>query len=121
MKETVERELKLSAAEGFVLPELGGHPLPSRTFVSTYHDTEDLVLARHGVTFRHRVEDGTGLWQLKLPKGFARIELEQRRPAGPPAGGDARAARRAAPRPRRSCRSRACAPGARASARGVRR
>ena len=82
MKETVERELKLSAAEGFVLPELGGHPLPSRTFVSTYHDTEELVLARHGVTFRHRVEDGTGLWQLKLPKGFARIELEQ---AGPPA------------------------------------
>ena len=29
----------------------------------------DLRLARHGVTFRHRVEDGAGLWQLKLPRG----------------------------------------------------
>ncbi|MGI8974566.1 MAG: CHAD domain-containing protein [Gaiella sp.] len=83
MKETVERELKLSPGEGFVMPELGGEPLPPRTFVSTYHDTPDLVLARHGVTFRHRVEDGAGLWQLKLPKGGAtRIELEL---AGPPA------------------------------------
>lgn len=83
MKETVEREIKLAPGEGFVMPELGGQVLPTRTFVSTYHDTPDLVLARHGVTFRHRVEDGAGLWQLKLPKGGAtRIELEQ---AGPPA------------------------------------
>lgn len=83
MKETVEREIKLAPGEGFVMPELGGQVLPTRTFVSTYHDTPDLVLARHGVTFRHRVEDGAGVWQLKLPKGGAtRIELEQ---AGPPA------------------------------------
>ena len=82
MKETVERELKLEPGEGFVLPELGGEALPTRVFISTYHDTPDLVLARHGVTFRHRSEDGTGVWQLKLPKGAARIELEQ---VGPPA------------------------------------
>lgn len=82
MKEIVERELKLEPGEGFVLPELGGEPLPTRVFVSTYHDTPDLVLARNGVTFRHRSEDGTSLWQLKLPKGAARIELEQ---GGPPA------------------------------------
>jgi CHAD domain-containing protein len=82
MKESLERELKLAPGEGFVMPELGGARLPSRTFVSTYHDTPDLVLARHGVTLRHRVEDGAGVWQLKLPKGAARIELEQ---AGPPA------------------------------------
>jgi CHAD domain-containing protein len=82
VKQHLERELKLTAKEGFVMPELGGRPLPSRTFVSTYHDTDDLALARHGVTFRHRVEDGAGLWQLKLPKGIARIELEQ---SGPPA------------------------------------
>lgn len=82
MKQTLERELKLAPGAGFVMPELGGTRLPSRTFVSTYHDTPDLVLARHGVTFRHRVEDGAGVWQLKLPKGAARIELEQ---AGPPA------------------------------------
>src|SRR5687767_4139985 len=82
MKETLERELKLEPGEGFVLPELGGEPLPSRMFVSTYHDTPDLVLARHGITFRRRVEDGAGVWQLKLPHGAARVELEQ---AGPPA------------------------------------
>ncbi len=82
MRETVEREVKLTPGEGFVLPELGGEPQPTRVFVSTYHDTDDLVLARHGVTLRHRVEDGTGLWQLKLPRGADRAELEQ---PGPPA------------------------------------
>ena len=82
MKETVEREVKLVPKSGFVMPELGGEELPLRTFVSTYHDLPDLVLARHGITFRHRVEDGSGLWQLKIPHGAARIELEL---AGPPA------------------------------------
>ena len=82
MRETVERELKLEPGEGFVLPELGGESQPTRVFVSTYHDTPDLALARHGLTLRHRVEHGTGLWQLKLPRGLARAELEQ---AGPPA------------------------------------
>jgi CHAD domain-containing protein len=37
---------------------------------------------RNGITLRHRLEDGTGLWQLKLPRGASRIELEV---AGPPA------------------------------------
>jgi len=82
MKETLEREIKLTPGDGFVLPELGGRRLPTRVFISTYHDTPDLRLARHGVTFRHRVEDGAGLWQLKLPKDAARLELEL---AGPPA------------------------------------
>ncbi len=86
MRETLEREIKLAPREGFVLPELGGERLPTRLFVSTYHDTRDLRLARHGVTFRHRVEDGVGLWQLKLPRGAARIELElPGAPAHPPA------------------------------------
>ena len=82
MKETLEREIKLSPEEGFVLPELGGRRLPTRVFISTYHDTPDLRLARNGVTFRHRVEDGSGLWQLKLPRDAARLELEL---PGPPA------------------------------------
>jgi CHAD domain-containing protein/8-oxo-dGTP pyrophosphatase MutT (NUDIX family) len=42
-----------------------------------------MSLARHGITFRHRIEDGAGVWQLKLPRaGDARVELER---AGPPA------------------------------------
>jgi CHAD domain-containing protein len=81
VRETVERELKLAPGVGFVLPALG-EPIPTRVFVSTYHDTTDLRLARHGITFRHRLEDGSGLWQLKLPHGEHRIELEQ---PGPPA------------------------------------
>ncbi|MBA3374941.1 MAG: CYTH and CHAD domain-containing protein [Actinobacteria bacterium] len=81
MRQHVEREVKLVPGEGFKLPALG-RELPRRVFVSTYHDTSDLRLARHGVTFRYRTEDGTGVWQLKLPRGDARLELEQ---AGPPA------------------------------------
>jgi CHAD domain-containing protein len=81
MRETVEREVKLVPGEGFELPPLG-QPQPARDFVSTYYDTETLRLARHGITFRHRMEDGTGLWQLKLPRGDARAELEE---PGPPA------------------------------------
>ena len=76
MRETLEREIKLAPGEGFVFPELMGERLPGRVFISTYHDTEDLRLAPFGVTLRHRVEDGTGLWQLKLPRGSARLELE---------------------------------------------
>ena len=76
MRATLEREIKLAPGEGFVFPELMGERLPGRVFISTYHDTEDLRLAPYGVTLRHRVEDGTGLWQLKLPRGSARLELE---------------------------------------------
>jgi CHAD domain-containing protein len=81
MAENIEREVKLVPGEGFQLPTLG-EPQPTRDFVSTYLDTADLRLARHGVTLRHRVEDGTGVWQLKVPRGEHRVELEE---PGPPA------------------------------------
>ena len=61
MKQTLEREVKLAPGDGFVLPELGGESQPTRVFTSTYHDTEDLVLARHGVTLRYRLESGAGV------------------------------------------------------------
>jgi CHAD domain-containing protein len=78
MRTNVERELKLDVDAGFVLPELGGEELPPRSFVSTYHDTPDHSLARAGITLRRRVEDGTSLWQLKLPRSDgARSELEE--------------------------------------------
>ena len=81
IKETLERELKLTAGEAFRLPELGGEAIVPRLFVSTYHDSSDHRLARRGITLRHRVENGVGLWQLKLPAGAARLELEE---PGPP-------------------------------------
>jgi CHAD domain-containing protein len=81
MRSTVEREVKLVPGEGLRLSAFGAE-LPPREFTSTYHDTPGLRLARHGVTLRHRVEGGAGLWQLKLPRGAARIELEE---PGPPA------------------------------------
>src|SRR5262245_20681459 len=84
MRHTVERELKLVPGEDFVLADLGD-PLPPRSFQSTYHDTSDLRLARHSITLRRRTEDGTGLWQLKIPSGAARIELEEAGGATPPA------------------------------------
>ena len=85
MREHVERELKLVPGEGFRLADLG-EPLPPRVFDSTYHDTSDLRLAWHGITLRHRAEDGSRLWQLKIPTGAARIELELAgSPARPPA------------------------------------
>lgn len=83
IRETVEREVKLRAGEEFELPELGGETLEPRLFISTYHDTADHRLARRGVTLRHRLENGKGLWQLKLPRGCARLELEA---PGPPGG-----------------------------------
>jgi CHAD domain-containing protein len=77
IRQTVERELKLRASGNFRFPELGGEAIEPREFVSTYHDTTDHRLARRGVTLRHRLENGDGRWQLKLPQGRARLELEQ--------------------------------------------
>jgi CHAD domain-containing protein len=77
----LERELKLDADPGFVLPDLDGEPLAPRVFTSTYYDTADRRLLRSGVTLRRRVENRAGLWQLKLPSAEGRYELEA--PGGP--------------------------------------
>jgi inorganic triphosphatase YgiF len=82
-RQTRERELKLEADDGFALPAIGGEPLDERLFTSTYYDSEDRRLARRGVTLRRRLENGSNLWQLKLPRGAARLEVEV---AGGPAG-----------------------------------
>src|SRR5262245_5316011 len=81
VRETLERELKFGVEGAFRLPDLPGEPLDPRLFTSTYFDTADLRLARVGATLRRRVENGEGLWQLKLPRGAARAELEL--PGGP--------------------------------------
>ncbi|HEY7179218.1 MAG TPA: CYTH and CHAD domain-containing protein [Gaiella sp.] len=80
LRESLETELKLSTGERFAMPDLGGEALASRVFVSTYHDTPDHRLARSGLTLRHRLENGRGRWQLKLPSGTSRREIEEEGP-----------------------------------------
>jgi CHAD domain-containing protein len=75
VKETLERELKLSVEPGFELPPLPVETTPKR-LRAIYYDTSDLRLARHGVTLRRRSEEGRDRWQLKLPTHEARLELE---------------------------------------------
>lgn len=86
MKRTLERETKLSVDRGFRLPDLPGEPIKPRSLTSTYFDTEDHRLARSGITLRYRTEARAGVWQLKLPRNRARLELEfAGKPVGPPA------------------------------------
>jgi CHAD domain-containing protein len=80
----LEHELKLRG-DSAVLDRIDGEPLEERRFTSTYYDTADYRLARSGITLRRRVEQGKSLWQLKLPRASARLELElPGGPAGPP-------------------------------------
>jgi CHAD domain-containing protein len=83
---SLEREVKLTSKREIALEELGGTPLETRFFTSTYHDTPDLLLARCGITLRRRLEHGKNTWQLKLPVDAGRTEVEALGPpSGPPA------------------------------------
>jgi CHAD domain-containing protein len=75
--QTLERERKL-AGPAEVLDALDGEAIEPRIFASTYHDTADRRLARHGITLRRRLEKGVSVWQLKLPREDGRLELEAR-------------------------------------------
>src|SRR3954466_11641520 len=68
----LERERKLDVPDDFMLPPIEGEPIPARRLDARYFDAADLRLARLGITLRHRIEDGVGRWQLKLPGGGAR-------------------------------------------------
>jgi CHAD domain-containing protein len=81
LRKTLERELKLGIGSHFRFPKFRGSRLKPRTFTSIYYDTPDYRLAKAGVTLRRRVQDGHGLWQLKLPIKAARREIEY--PDGP--------------------------------------
>jgi CHAD domain-containing protein len=76
MKAGAEREVKLRPGPGLRRVELDGRPIESRTLTSIYHDTDDLRLARAGVTLRLRLSRDEAAWQLKLPRDAARDELE---------------------------------------------
>lgn len=71
-----EREIKLTIDDDFRLPRLSGTPLPRRLLTSTYYDTVAHDLARAGITLRHRIERGKQSWQLKIPLGEDRQEVE---------------------------------------------
>jgi CHAD domain-containing protein len=79
-----ERELKLTVAPDFRLPRLPGTPLPRRQLISTYYDTAAYDLAHARMTLRHRIERGKKLWQLKLPLGDDRQEIEVAGPQADP-------------------------------------
>ncbi len=72
----VERELKLAVAPGFRMPRFPGIPLPRRQLISTYYDTAAYDLAHAKITLRHRIEKGKKSWQLKIPLGDDRQEIE---------------------------------------------
>jgi CHAD domain-containing protein len=76
VKSGVEREVKLRPGPRFRGIELDGRPIEGRTLTSVYHDTGDLRLAQAGITLRLRFRDSGAAWQLKLPRGAARSELE---------------------------------------------
>jgi CHAD domain-containing protein len=84
-RETLEREVKLEAEPGFALPTLPGEERPQRTFESVYVDSPGRRLRGAGITLRRRIEGGAGVWQLKLPRKDARLELELDGGEEPPA------------------------------------
>ncbi|TKB80153.1 MAG: CYTH and CHAD domain-containing protein [Nitrospira sp.] len=71
-----ERELKLTVAPGFRLPRLPGVSLPRKLVISTYYDTTAYDLAHARITLRHRIERGKKAWQLKIPLGDDRQDIE---------------------------------------------
>lgn len=71
-----EREVKLTVAPDFRMPRLSGTPLPRRHLISTYYDTAAYDLTHAKITLRHRIEQGKKAWQLKVPLGDDRQEVE---------------------------------------------
>lgn len=71
-----EHEIKLTIGADFRLPELPGTRLSRRLLASTYYDTVAYDLAHAGITLRHRIERGKQSWQLKIPLGEDRQEVE---------------------------------------------
>lgn len=76
IQQTVEDEIKFHIPPRFQLPPDMGEPIPPRVFTSTYFDTPQHRLGQLGLTLRKRVERSHGLWQLKIPSGAIRLELE---------------------------------------------
>jgi inorganic triphosphatase YgiF len=70
----IERELKLGAPDGFVMPDLRAalpgveiHQESTLELDAIYYDTPTLRLIKRGVTLRRRTGEGAPRWTLKLP------------------------------------------------------
>ena len=91
----IEREIKLTAEAGIVLPDLTdavpGLTVGPKTVLqldAVYYDTATLALARFSVTLRSRSGEPGPTWTLKLPESavdakLARHELTFDEPIGP--------------------------------------
>lgn len=84
----LEVEAKYSVAPEAVLPDfddLAGvaavDPPASQDLAADYFDTEDLRLARLGITLRRRTGGEDAGWHLKVPVGKARYEAHEPLPA----------------------------------------
>ena len=80
----VEREIKLAADAGIVLPDLTGAvpgltvgPKTTLHLDATYYDTPALSLARWGVTLRSRSGEPGPIWTLKLPVSTVNAEMSR--------------------------------------------
>lgn len=71
-----KHEVKLSVDPDFRLPSRLGTPLPRTLLTSTYYDTASHDLAHARITLRRRIERGKAAWQLKIPLGNDRQEVE---------------------------------------------
>ena len=82
MRVYVEREDKYEVGEEFAVPDvvaaMGGQRAESLDLwlVNTYFDTPDGALRRRRVTLRRRAGDADEGWQLKIPHGHARLEIQ---------------------------------------------
>ena len=71
-----EKNITFQIPSRFQIPENIGVLISPRVFTSTYYDSEQHRLGRLGLTLRKRVECGRGVWQLTIPSGEHRIQLE---------------------------------------------
>ena len=89
----LEIESKYSVHGLFRLPDLSAAarvaPRPTVTLTATYYDTDDLRLARSGVSLRRRVGGSDEGWHLKLPAGGPGSREELRMPLAAAADGAA--------------------------------
>ena len=80
----IEREIKLAAEAGIVLPDLADvvpgitvGPKTTLQLAAVYYDTSTLSLARWGVTLRSRSGEAGPVWTLKVPITSSDSELSR--------------------------------------------